>query len=116
MGPSLVYRPAGDFLGRLVHHHPQRRREDQCVGDGERPDPRVLARREERGRDDGSEREFEITEKAQYDKEELPFDRVFSKTGEPSVVLITCGGNFNRALDSYDDNVVVIAIPTDLGT
>ena len=61
--------------------------------------------------DDGSEREFEITEKAQYDKEELPFDRVFSKTGEPSVVLITCGGDFNRGLNSYEDNVVVYADP-----
>ncbi|MEM9465595.1 MAG: class F sortase [Actinomycetota bacterium] len=61
--------------------------------------------------DDGTEREFEITEKAQYDKEELPFDRVFSKTGEPSVVLITCGGDFNRGLNSYEDNVVVYADP-----
>ena len=61
--------------------------------------------------DDGTEREFEITEKAQYDKEELPFDRVFSKEGEPSVVLITCGGDFNRGLNSYEDNVVAYADP-----
>ncbi|MEM9203560.1 MAG: class F sortase [Actinomycetota bacterium] len=61
--------------------------------------------------DDGTEREFEITEKGQYEKEELPFDRVFSKTGEPSVVLITCGGDFNRGLNSYQDNVVAYADP-----
>ena len=61
--------------------------------------------------DDGSEQEFEITEKGQYDKEELPFDRVFSKTGDPSVVLITCGGDFNRGLNSYEDNVVAYADP-----
>ena len=61
--------------------------------------------------DDGTEREFEVTEMAQYDKEELPFDRVFSKTGEPSVVLITCGGDFNRGLNSYEDNVVAYADP-----
>ena len=61
--------------------------------------------------EDGSERAFEITEKAQYDKEELPFDRVFSKTGEPSVVLITCGGDFNRGDNSYEDNVVAYADP-----
>ena len=41
---------------------------------------------------------------------------LFARDGTPRLVLITCGGNFNRALDSYDDNVVVIAIPTDLGT
>lgn len=61
--------------------------------------------------DDGTERDFEITEMGQYDKEELPFDRVFSKTGEPSVVLITCGGDFNRGLNSYEDNVVAYADP-----
>lgn len=61
--------------------------------------------------DDGTEREFEVTEMAQYDKEELPFDRVFSKTGEPSVVLITCGGDFNRGDNSYEDNVVAYADP-----
>jgi LPXTG-site transpeptidase (sortase) family protein len=61
--------------------------------------------------DDETEREFEITEKGQYAKEELPFDRVFSKTGEPSVVLITCGGDFNRGDNSYEDNVVAYAEP-----
>ncbi|MEM8707307.1 MAG: class F sortase [Actinomycetota bacterium] len=61
--------------------------------------------------DDGTSREFVATEKAQYAKEELPFDRVFSKQGEPTLVLITCGGDFNRGLNSYDDNVVVYADP-----
>ena len=36
---------------------------------------------------------------------------VFSKEGEPTLVLITCGGSFNRGLNSYDDNVVVYADP-----
>lgn len=44
--------------------------------------------------DDGSERSFEITETTQYGKKDLPFDRVFSKDGDPTVVLITCGGDF----------------------
>jgi len=61
--------------------------------------------------DDGSTRDFEVTELGQYTKEALPFDRVFAKTGEPSVVLITCGGDFNRGLNSYEDNVVVYADP-----
>jgi len=61
--------------------------------------------------DDGSTRDFGVTELGQYTKEALPFDRVFAKTGEPSVVLITCGGDFNRGLNSYEDNVVVYADP-----
>lgn len=61
--------------------------------------------------DDGTARGFMAVEKAQYAKEELPFDRVCSKVGEPSLVLITCGGDFNRGLNSYDDNVVVYALP-----
>ena len=61
--------------------------------------------------DDGSRSEFEIIELAQYDKQELPSDRVFAKTGNPVLTLITCGGDFNRSLRSYKDNVVAYAIP-----
>ena len=64
------------------------------------------------GYDDGSVREFEIVEKSQYQKDELPFDRIFAKDGDPVVALITCGGSFNRTLRSYDDNVVAYAVPT----
>ncbi len=52
-----------------------------------------------------------MVERAQYDKDELPADRVFAKEGSPSVVLITCGGEFNRSLSSYEDNVVAFAEP-----
>lgn len=61
--------------------------------------------------DDGTASEFEIFELAQYDKQELPDQRVFAKTGDPVLTLITCGGDFNRSLRSYDDNVVAYAIP-----
>jgi LPXTG-site transpeptidase (sortase) family protein len=54
--------------------------------------------------------EYEVVAVRQYPKDELP-DEIFVTTGEPQVVLITCGGSFNRALDSYDDNVVVYAVP-----
>jgi LPXTG-site transpeptidase (sortase) family protein len=64
------------------------------------------------GYDDGSVREFEIIESSQYDKDELPFNRVFAKDGDPVVTLITCGGTFNQTLRSYDDNVVAYAVPT----
>ena len=61
--------------------------------------------------DDGTTSEFEIVELAQYDKQELPTDRVFAKTGDPVLTLVTCGGDFNRSLRSYEDNVVAYAIP-----
>ena len=65
---------------------------------------------------DGSSREFVVFGLRQWSKLEIPLEDLFARDGTPRLVLITCGGNFNRALDSYDDNVVVIAIPTDLGT
>jgi sortase (surface protein transpeptidase) len=61
--------------------------------------------------DDGTTTEFEIIELAQYDKQELPDDRVFAKDGDPILTLITCGGDFNRSLRSYEDNIVANAIP-----
>jgi LPXTG-site transpeptidase (sortase) family protein len=61
--------------------------------------------------DDGTTTEFEIIELAQYDKQELPDDRVFAKDGDPILTLITCGGDFNRSLRSYEDNIVAYAIP-----
>ncbi len=62
---------------------------------------------------DGSAREFQVLGLRQWSKLEIPLEDLFARDGTPRLVLITCGGNFNRALDSYDDNVVVVAIPTD---
>ncbi len=63
------------------------------------------------GYDDGSQTRFEIVEVAQYNKGDLPKHRVFAKTGDPVLTLITCGGDFNRSLRSYEDNVVAYAVP-----
>lgn len=60
---------------------------------------------------DGSNKSFVVTETQQYPKDGLPADRVFSRTGDASLVLITCGGDFNRSIRSYTDNVVVYADP-----
>ena len=65
---------------------------------------------------DGSSREFVVFGLRQWSKLDIPLEDLFARDGTPRLVLITCGGTFNRALDSYDDNVVVIAIPADLGT
>jgi hypothetical protein len=63
--------------------------------------------------DDGSSSRFEIFEVAQYNKGNLPKERIFAKTGDPVLTLITCGGEFNRTLRSYNDNIVAYAVPLD---
>jgi sortase (surface protein transpeptidase) len=41
----------------------------------------------------------------------LPAD-IFATTGMPRLVLITCGGPFDRAAGNYEDNIVVFAYPS----
>jgi len=65
------------------------------------------------GYEDGSSASFEIVEVAQYDKQELPLERIFDKDGDPVLTLITCGGDFNSSLRSYEDNLVAYAAPID---
>lgn len=45
-----------------------------------------------------------------YPKSALPAD-VFATAGQPRLVLITCGGAFDRSTRHYTDNVVVYALP-----
>ncbi|HKP19646.1 MAG TPA: sortase [Gaiellaceae bacterium] len=46
-----------------------------------------------------------------YRKNALPTS-IYSRTGEPRLVLVTCGGPFDRASGHYRDNVVVVAVPS----
>lgn len=64
--------------------------------------------------DDGTRAIFEVIAAAQYDKRALPNDEIFRRDGEPLLTLITCGGVFNEAVRSYDDNIVVYARPLDV--
>ena len=43
-------------------------------------------------------------------KEALPGD-VYSLRGRARLVLVTCGGPFNRTTGHYRDNIVVTAVP-----
>lgn len=63
--------------------------------------------------DDGTIDAFRAEARTIYDKTELPVDAIFSRQGPPVLTLITCGGGFNRSLQSYDSNVVVYAVPLD---
>ena len=56
-------------------------------------------------------RDFVVTGRQQVPKDELPAE-LFSRAGPPRLALITCGGAFDRTSRHYDDNVVVVAVPT----
>ena len=60
--------------------------------------------------DDGSSQRYRITEVVTFDKQALP-DDLFSRRGPERLVLITCGGEFNPSLRSYERNVVAYAQP-----
>lgn len=61
----------------------------------------------------GEELVFRVTARITYEKTELPLDVIFSREGPTVLTLITCGGGFNRQVQSYDSNVVVYAVPDD---
>lgn len=60
---------------------------------------------------DGVDLTYVVESVTQYGKFDLPFEDLFNESGEERLVLITCGGSFNPSLRSYDDNIVLIAVP-----
>lgn len=61
-------------------------------------------------RQDGSTATFEVTRVEQYAKVAFPTDEVYGDIDHAGLRLITCGGIFNRATGSHDDNIVVFAV------
>jgi len=60
----------------------------------------------------GDQRNYAVTGRRTYLKANgLPPD-LFATTGPPRLVLITCGGSFDRSTGSYSHNIVVFAAPT----
>ena len=62
---------------------------------------------------DGGSRRYEVVERAQYGKLALPAERIWTREGDETLVLITCGGEFNRSIRRYVDNIVVYAVPVE---
>lgn len=60
---------------------------------------------------DGTVQEWVVTRVTQYPKVSMPLREIFTWAGPERVVIITCGGEFDRAARSYKDNVVVYAEP-----
>jgi LPXTG-site transpeptidase (sortase) family protein len=55
-------------------------------------------------------RSYQVVKRTMYDKDELPSD-LWRNSGPETLVLITCGGEFNRATKHYEQNIVVYAVP-----
>ncbi|MFN4001980.1 MAG: class F sortase [Microcella sp.] len=58
---------------------------------------------------DGTRHEYRVVSVERIEKAEVQIDRYFSNIGEQRIVLITCGGEFDRQAGSYKDNYIVTA-------
>ena len=60
-------------------------------------------------REDGTTAKFEITKVSTFAKDAFPTAEVYASTDEPTLVLITCGGEYNKSQNNYDSNVIAFA-------
>ena len=60
---------------------------------------------------EGVERNYLVSGVETYRKQALPYERLFSQDGPERVVLVTCGGTYDRDSGGWDSNVVVTFIP-----
>jgi sortase (surface protein transpeptidase) len=54
---------------------------------------------------------YDVVSFERFSKSEVPMSRLFSTRGAHRLVLISCGGAFDRERRTYADNVVVTAVP-----
>ncbi len=59
----------------------------------------------------GMPHRYRVVERWQVSKDLLPIDELFRHDGDHVLTLITCGGAFDPSARSYDDNIVVRAVP-----
>jgi hypothetical protein len=61
------------------------------------------------GQQGGAARSFLVERIERSPKEALPVGRIWHRTRQPVLRLITCGGSFDRSTGHYRDNVIVYA-------
>jgi sortase (surface protein transpeptidase) len=61
------------------------------------------------GQDGGAAIAFAVERVERHAKESLPVGRIWNRTSQPVLRLITCGGSFDRSTGHYRDNVIVYA-------
>jgi LPXTG-site transpeptidase (sortase) family protein len=59
---------------------------------------------------------YRIVSREVFDKEVVPLEELFSRTGPARLTLITCGGDYVAGEGGYQSNVVVTAVPLGAGT
>lgn len=59
----------------------------------------------------GERLRYRVAERRQFPKVELPTHLGSARDGPERLVLVTCGGRFDRDAGGYSDNVVVFAVP-----
>lgn len=60
---------------------------------------------------DGTVYAYVVRDVTQVPKSDAPVSQWFDRTGGPRLVLVTCGGTFDRSVGHYTDNVAVTADP-----
>lgn len=60
---------------------------------------------------DGTVHAYVVQDVAQVPKGDAPVEQWFDRAGSPRLVLVTCGGAFDREVGHYADNVAVTAVP-----
>ena len=60
---------------------------------------------------DGTDHGYRVDRVERTPKTEVPLDLLFDRTGPERLVLVTCGGEFDRSTGHYLDNVVVTVLP-----
>ena len=62
---------------------------------------------------DGVQHDYRITTVEQIPKDDVPLDRIFTTVGDPHLVMVTCGGDYDSGyaggVGRYEDNVIVTA-------
>lgn len=61
------------------------------------------------GQAGGGSRSFLVERVERQAKEALPVERIWNRTAQPVLRLITCGGSFDRSTGHYRDNIIVYA-------
>jgi sortase (surface protein transpeptidase) len=59
---------------------------------------------------------FTVTAVAEFPKSRFPTKSVYGRRDHPALILVTCGGTFDRTVGSYRSNVVVYATLTSTDT
>jgi len=60
---------------------------------------------------DGAAHRYTIASVDSVEKPSVPWASVFDRTGQPRLILVTCGGEFDYEARRYLSNVIVTAVP-----